>query len=84
MRTGQYWIRALTAATLVAMSSARVQAEASTAQRDRPNIVIILADDLGYADIGVHGCADIPTPHIDSIARTGVRCTQGYSSHSID
>jgi arylsulfatase A-like enzyme len=82
MRTGQYWIRALTAATLVAMSSARVQAEASTAQRDRPNIVIILADDLGYADIGVHGCADIPTPHIDSIARTGVRCTQGYSSHS--
>jgi arylsulfatase A-like enzyme len=49
---------------------------------ERPNIVIILADDLGYADIGVHGCADIPTPNIDSIAQSGVRCTQGYSSHS--
>ncbi len=52
------------------------------AQSRRPNILIILADDLGYADIGVHGCTDIPTPNIDAIARTGVRCTQGYSSHS--
>jgi arylsulfatase A-like enzyme len=41
---------------------------------------IILADDLGYADIGVHGCKDIATPHIDSIAKNGVRCTNGYVS----
>ena len=38
----------------------------------RPNFVFIVADDLGYADIGVHGCRDIPTPHIDSIAAAGV------------
>jgi arylsulfatase A-like enzyme len=48
----------------------------------RPNIVIILADDLGYADIGVHGCTDIPTPFIDSIARHGVRFTNGYANGS--
>jgi arylsulfatase A-like enzyme len=49
---------------------------------ERPNIVVILADDLGYGDIGVHGCKDVPTPHIDSIARRGVRCTDGYANGS--
>lgn len=49
----------------------------------KPNILIILADDLGYADIGVHGCQDIPTPQIDSIARNGVRCTNAYVSSSM-
>lgn len=34
---------------------------------DKPNIIIFLADDLGYADIGINGCKDIPTPNIDSI-----------------
>jgi arylsulfatase A-like enzyme len=46
----------------------------------RPNIVIIVGDDMGYADVGVHGCRDIPTPHIDSLAKGGVRCTSGYVS----
>lgn len=44
----------------------------------RPNILYIVADDMGYADCGVHGCTDIPTPHIDSIAKSGVRFTDGY------
>jgi arylsulfatase A-like enzyme len=48
--------------------------------RPRPNIVVILADDLGYADLGCHGETQIPTPHIDSIARSGVRFTNGYVS----
>ncbi|SRR6056297_632319 len=48
---------------------------------DRPNIVLILADDLGYGDVGVQGCADIPTPNIDSSAYQGARFTSGYSSH---
>jgi arylsulfatase A-like enzyme len=47
----------------------------------RPNVVLILADDLGSADLGVQGCADIPTPHLDALARSGVRCTSGYVSH---
>ena len=45
---------------------------------DRPNILVIVADDLGYADIGVHGGKDVPTPNIDALAASGVRCTNGY------
>src|SRR5687767_8890237 len=50
------------------------------AQAKRPNIVIIVADDMGYADIGVHGSKDIPTPNIDRLAREGVRFTDAYVS----
>jgi arylsulfatase A-like enzyme len=46
----------------------------------QPNVLVIIADDLGYADIGVHGGAEVPTPHIDALAASGVRCTNGYVS----
>jgi arylsulfatase A-like enzyme len=45
----------------------------------RPNIIVMLIDDLGYGDVGAFGCPDIPTPHIDSLARDGVRCLNGYT-----
>ncbi len=44
----------------------------------RPNVVLVLADDLGFADLGVHGATDVRTPHIDSIAARGVRFTDAY------
>ncbi|MFB3826883.1 MAG: sulfatase [Bryobacteraceae bacterium] len=44
----------------------------------KPNIVFIVADDLGYGELGCQGNPEIPTPHIDSLARQGVRFTQGY------
>jgi arylsulfatase A-like enzyme len=47
---------------------------------DKPNILVIVADDMGYGDIGVHGCRDIPTPNIDSIASRGIRFRNGYVS----
>jgi arylsulfatase A-like enzyme len=46
-----------------------------------PNVVIIVSDDQGYADAGFQGCKDIPTPHLDALAKSGVRCTSGYVSH---
>ena len=46
----------------------------------RPNVLIILADDLGYADISLHGSPEIPTPNIDALAAGGVRFTSGYVS----
>ncbi|MBL0156715.1 MAG: sulfatase-like hydrolase/transferase [Bryobacterales bacterium] len=45
-----------------------------------PNIVVILADDLGSGELGCQGNPQIPTPHIDSLAANGVRFTQGYVS----
>ena len=49
----------------------------------QPNIVVILADDLGYGDIGVNGGEVIATPYIDALASRGVRLTQGYVSHPV-
>lgn len=48
------------------------------AAADRPNIVFILADDLGYGDIGVYGVPDARTPNLDRLASQGVRFTQFY------
>jgi arylsulfatase A-like enzyme len=46
----------------------------------KPNILILLADDMGYAEMGCQGCKDVPTPNIDSIARNGIRFSSGYVS----
>ena len=46
-----------------------------------PNIIVILADDLGYGDVGFNGCQDIPTSNIDSLAANGVRCSNAYATH---
>ncbi len=45
---------------------------------DKPNVIVFFADDLGYADVGYQGSADMKTPNIDSIARNGVRFSAGY------
>lgn len=50
---------------------------------EKPNMIVIMCDDLGYADVGFNGCKDIPTPQIDSIAENGVRCTSGYVAYSV-
>jgi arylsulfatase A-like enzyme len=52
----------------------------SLAAAAQPNVLVIIADDLGYADIGAHGGKEVPTPNIDALAASGVRCTSGYVS----
>jgi len=47
----------------------------------RANILVILSDDQGCADAGFQGSKEIPTPHLDRLARDGVRCTSGYVTH---
>src|SRR3954470_21181621 len=44
----------------------------------KPNVLIILSDDVGWAEYGFQGGKDIPTPNIDSIATNGIRFPQGY------
>jgi arylsulfatase A-like enzyme len=67
----------LTPAALLLVSAVTLSA-ADQAKPPRPNILVIVADDLGYGDIGVHGGREVPTPHIDALAASGVRCTSGY------
>jgi arylsulfatase A-like enzyme len=57
-------------------------AESVRGADSRPNIVIILSNDMGYVDIGVHGCRDIPTPNIDRLAAEGARLTDAYANGS--
>ena len=49
----------------------------------RPNILFILADDLGYADVSCYGRRDLTTPNIDRIAAEGVRFTQAYANSAV-
>ncbi len=53
-------------------------APAHAADPPKPNILLIVGDDMGYADVGVHGGRDIPTPHLDALAKAGTRFTNGY------
>ena len=57
-----------------------VTAAVAVAQTRPPNIVLIVADDLGYADLGIHGGKDVATPSIDALAAAGARFTNAYST----
>lgn len=52
-------------------------------QAQQPNIVVILADDMGWGDVGYHGFKDIRTPHIDRLAKSGAWFEQGYVTASV-
>jgi len=69
MRIGRLWLSCFLLAFFVAAMSRAAE---------KPNLLILYADDLGWGELGCQGSKDIPTPHIDSIARNGLRFTQGY------
>ena len=66
--------------TVVAAAVSRSPTEAQAQSSRRPNILVIVADDMGYADLGVHGSRDMLTPNIDRLASEGVRFTDAYVS----
>ncbi len=66
-------------ATLTALAALAGRAHARTAAAPRPNIIFILADDLGYGELGCFGQPKIETPNIDRLCRSGMRFTSHYS-----
>src|SRR5215207_52009 len=68
----------MTRASLVALALVALANPLRAA--DRPNVVVIVGDDMGFADVGSHGCKDIPTPNLDALAKSGARFTNGYVS----
>ena len=66
--------------TALLLASPAASPAADAARPVKPNILFIVGDDMGYADVGFHGCKDVPTPHLDALAAAGVRFTSGYVS----
>ena len=67
-------------AMMVAATAGLLLPATASAESKRPNVLVIVADDLGYGELGIQGNPQIPTPNIDSIGKNGVRFTSGYVS----
>ena len=79
--TRRSWLRAVsTAVGTAALASPFGRAENPTS---KPNIIFILADDLGYGDLGCYGQQRIQTPNIDRMAAEGLRFTQCYAGSTV-
>jgi len=73
----------LTACAALVLCAAAAAATAAAAEQTRPNIVLLLADDLGYADLSVFGSPHIQTPHLDGLAEGGMRFTDFYAASAV-
>lgn len=86
--TGRWWVRVIgfvspmLLAVLPGAAALAGQQPEHPAEPPRPNLVLIMADDLGYGDVSCNGATAIQTPNIDRLASTGLRFTSGYSSAS--
>lgn len=74
LRHGSILIFFLVSFTLTAQQNGSVK---------RPNIIFVMADDMGYGDLGCYGQKEIKTPRIDELAKEGIRFTDHYSGHTV-
>ena len=79
----QTFIHQSTILLLAAALLGGVNAFAENGDSGKPNIIFILADDLGYGELGCYGGPDAKTPNLDRLANEGVRCTSGYSAFPV-
>lgn len=75
--------RAVLAGSGAALLAAAAPKAGQAAAAQRPNILFILADDLGFADLGCYGRRGIKTPNIDGLAADGIRLTQAYANSAV-
>ncbi len=75
--TALFWLLTFTATTALTGSSGMAAAS------ERPSIVFVLADDLGYGDLGCYGCPDIRTPYLDRLAAEGIKFTDFYANAAV-
>lgn len=55
----------------------------SVAQAEKPNIILVVADDMGFGDLGIQGAKGIETPNLDAMAKSGLQCSQAYNASSV-
>lgn len=76
-------LRAVPAAVLTAALFVFLPWAGAAADPERPNILVIMADDLGWGDLGCFGAADLETPHIDSLAAAGMHFTNFHAASTV-
>lgn len=87
--TRRKFVQSLAAATAISsdklgsVARRHTLQSSSGAQESRPNIIFILADDLGWGDLSCYGRPDYRTPHLDSLALQGTRFTDAYSASAV-
>ena len=68
---------------LALLAAALLLGRPSAAQEAPPNIIVLLADDLGYGDLSLYGSPDVHAPHLDGLARRGMRFTRFYAGSAV-
>lgn len=82
-KTGQAFVILLGILCIVSCGTKESQTIVPTAVTERPNIILVFADDIGFADIGVNGQKNFSTPNIDQMAKEGMNFTQFYSGAAV-
>lgn len=63
----------------LACTAAMGARKAKASNQQKPNVIIILADDLGYGDLGCYGAKNVETPNVDKLAKQGIRFTDAHA-----